>query len=192
MLFLIFTGCGKTTNQEVQTTQATENKLAETGSDVIKTYIQQKDKNDILNFSVESSFNIEGGLISVYRFYDQNNDEYEGSTQFDYINGSYSIGTDDHTKVDKSVPFTQHEMSGQYSYNNKKKGYFVISGIVNDDKISKINVNFNDGQLADITIDDNMTMYAYVINNDNAYKIGIQKITASDKNGNTVYQYRPG
>ena len=90
------------------------------------------------------------------------------------------------------LPFTQHEMSGQYSYNNEKKGYFVISGIVNDDEISKIDVSFNDGQSKEMTIGDYKTMYAFVRNDANAYKTGIQKITALDKKGNTVYQYGPG
>lgn len=187
-ILVIFTGCSEDTNKQTQPSTSIKINSSENGSDIIQTYINQKNGNNVSKFSVEYSLELGTGLISVFKFYNHNSDEFEGIAQLIKKSGSYSVQMEDHTKVDKSSPFTVHQMSGGYfdSAGNKKT-YIVISGTVNDNKISEMNVLFNDGHLSDLIIGDNR-IYSCVRTDKN---ISIKKIVALDENGDEVYQYPP-
>lgn len=181
---LIITGCSQAT--EKQNESSININSSDNGSNVIENFISSK-YSDVSGFSIEYSLELGKGLITVFRF-NQNTDEYEGIARLNDENDNYNIDMEDHAKVDKSAPFTVHQMSGNYYDSERnKKTYIVISGTVNEEKITEMNLYFNDGQLVSLIVGENR-IYSFVRNDKN---ISIKKIVALDENGNEIFVYPP-
>jgi len=195
-LLIVLTNCSKTTiatepqSYEIPAKNAndkTTGDVAENSANAIKADVIQKIKQNIINFTIEYTFSLDNGEISIYRFFDENSIEYEGGAQINIINGLYEIQFNDFAKNYEDASFVVHSFSGGYSNDIPKKLFYAIFGIINDSQIAEIDIYFNDGSLASVIVGDR-TMYAYSRTDK---IISIQKIIALDKGGNAIYQYPP-
>lgn len=154
----------------------------------IKKYIESKKTNsNISNLQVGLSHDIGQGMLVMFT-YEENNISFEGLCQITENQNKYDVVTEDHTKIDKTVPFTVHQMSGTYTDSQSlKKSYIIVGGVVENKNIKEMNINFNNGLFIDLKLGDGNT-YSYAKTDK---ETSIKKITALDEKGNEIFEYPP-
>lgn len=177
------TGNISTNNDDNQNTD--ETKLEEK----IKQYIEQN--NNFLNKKVSSikiiSTNIIAHGMLIFALYQIDNDSesYQGLFRVQQTNIAQDNVIIDGAldKIDKSVPFTKIEMGGDAAIKGEqKKTYFFIGGVINNNNIKAINIQFDDGLLVSVQVDSYNT-YNYARTDK---LVGITSIEAVDKDGISI------
>ncbi|MEQ6390387.1 hypothetical protein RZN22_13850 [Bacillaceae bacterium S4-13-58] len=177
LILLLLVSC----NQEKRDTQ---------GEETISMYEKfvNQSMNSALNGSIKKvkitySKSTEYGIISHVITSMESDKSYESILLIKENKNVFEIVDDAHNIIDKTTPFTHLEMTGVI----KDGAYHIVSGVINDKNIDKVEISFLNGLLIE-THKSNENTYEYVnINNTN--DSGIQSIKALSSSGDIVYQY---
>lgn len=131
------------------------------------------------------SKNYFNGYLSQFVF-SLNGQRYEGDDFAKHVNSKWSIINITYTPIDKSVPFTRMELGGTTKGGNP---YMIISGVINNPRISFIDLNYIDGLLVRVmklTNSNNYATYAYARTDS---EIGVKSIIGYSTDGKKLYEY---
>jgi len=187
VIIAVLTGYIKThfiirgTNINISTTM---NSL-ESYENVITSELSSRLNTEIESLNVTFSKETDaGGYVSQFISTTKAGENYEGNVYaISDISGKWLIKSISFEVVNRNVPFTQSQMSGQIGNDSN---FFIISGVVNNDQISYIKANFVDGALVKIMINKSSGTYAYVRIDK---PIGIKEICGYSENGSIIHKY---
>jgi len=112
-----------------------------------------EDRISILNVS-----DIQKDKLVMF-LYEDNGKNYEGLCQLSKVENSYNILATSIKEVDKHAPFTVNVMETKVS---TTENYKVLGGVINDENIKSININFTNNTMTNILIGEDRSFF-YVI-----------------------------
>ncbi len=135
-----------------------------------------EDRISILNVS-----DIQKGKLVMF-LYEDNGKNYEGLCQLSKVESSYNILATSIKEVDKHAPFTVNVMGIKVS---ATENYKVLGGLINDENIKSININFTNNTMTNILIGEDRSFF-YVIEEN---EIDILTIEALDNSLKIFYKW---
>jgi len=135
-----------------------------------------EDRISILNVS-----DIQKDKLVMF-LYEDNGKNYEGLCQLSKVENSYNILATSIKEVDKHAPFTVNVMETKVS---ATENYKVLGGVINDENIKCININFTNNTMTNILIGEDRSFF-YVIEEN---EIDILTIEALDNSLKIFYKW---
>lgn len=135
-----------------------------------------EDRISILNVS-----DIQKDKLVMF-LYEDSGKNYEGLCQLSKVENSYNILATSIKEVDKHAPFTVNVMETKVS---ATENYKVLGGVINDENIKSININFTNNTMTNILIGEDRSFF-YVIEEN---EIDILTIEALDNSLKIFYKW---
>jgi hypothetical protein len=180
LIFTLFTvfGCSNINKDTSQNTSNQDQSVKEF-AEIIQEELEVTNASNLSNFEIISTF-IDDKYQYVHYLFNIDGKSFEGLCSLAQV--SYKIIYNDYTVIDQGAPFTIHEISGG---KDDHTTYLFIGGVINNQDINSMNIEFNDDTI--VNIRPLNSTYSYVKDK----IVSIKRITALDAHSNIIFTYPP-
>lgn len=179
----VLSGCGPGTSVDTQITLLPQATSLSSYESAINAYVLRATHRHPENLTVVYSKDFSGGYLSQFLF-SLNSTRYEGDDYSIRTAGKWRVENITYSPIDTTVAFTRMELGGM---GKRGKQYMIVSGVINNPRVSYVELSYIDGLLARVMKLSNKHGYSTYAFARTDSQIGLKSIVGYHSNGEKVY-----